>query len=78
MPEFTEILHHIQTFFCRTYAAEWSGREECAGNAWTFGYFFYTDLSGNECGKNERCVYESTSQTLKRQSQVNDSAFWRS
>ena len=55
-----------------------NGADVKSGNAWTFGYFFYTDLSGNECSKNERCVYESTSQTLKRQSQINGSAFWRS
>ena len=61
---------------CGTYAAERSRCKKRAGNAWTFGYFFYTDLSGNECSKNERCVYESTSQTLKRQSQINGSAFW--
>ena len=77
MPEFTEILHtYITPFLCGTYAAERSRCKKRAGNAWTFGYFFYTDLSGNECSKNERCVYESTSQTLKRQSQINGSAFW--
>ena len=67
---------YITPFLCGTYAAERSRCKKRAGNAWTFGYFFYTDLSGNECSKNERCVYESTSQTLKRQSQINGSAFW--
>ncbi len=36
-----------------------------AGNARSFRYFIHADLSWDECGKNARCLYEGTSETLK-------------
>ena len=60
--------------FCSTYAAERGRCEECAGNAGTFRHIHHPDLSGRKYGKNERSLYEGTSQTLRRRMGL---LFWK-
>ena len=47
-----------------SFAAERGGCKECTGNAGTCRCFIDTDLSGTERFEDERCVYESTPETL--------------